>query len=56
MKYYIAVRMKIVGELYDVSGPYDSYDDAEDELWIYEIAYGDIIEEDQYLAIVPREE
>ena len=35
MKYYIAVKMEFVGALYDVSGPYDSFEEAEKYLKKY---------------------
>ena len=54
MKWYIAVKMRFVGELYDVSGPYNTFEEAEEEFDMLQLAYKDIIEEDQYLGIVSR--
>ena len=54
MKWYIVVKMRFVGELYDVSGPYDTYEEAEEDFDTLHIAYEDIIEDDQYLGIVSR--
>ncbi len=32
MKYYIAVKLQYAGELYTVSGPYETFEDAEEDL------------------------
>jgi len=54
-EYYIAVKMRFGGELYTVSGPYDSFEDAENDLdtqmWIWE----DSLDEDEYLGVVVHE-
>ena len=55
MKWYIVVKIRFCGELYDVGGPYNTWEEAEKDFDTLLLAYEDIIEEDQYLQIVPRE-
>ena len=54
-EYYIAVKMKSVGELYTVSGPYNTFEEAENDfdsqMWIWE----DSLDEDEYLGVVIHE-
>lgn len=54
MQYYIVVKMRFVGELYDVSGPYDSRQEAEDDFGIQHLVWEDSLGEDEYLSIVLR--
>lgn len=54
MKYYIVVKMQYVGEMYDVSGPYDSFQEAEEDLDTQHMLWGDSLDEDEYLSIVVR--
>ena len=56
MKYYIVVKMRFVGELYDVSGPYNTYEEAEEDLDVQHLAWGDGLDEDEYLGIVSRKD
>ena len=55
-KYYIAVKMQFAGELYTVSGPYDSFEEAEEDFDMQRIAWADGLDEDQYLGIVSHNE
>ena len=55
MTYYIAVKMRFAGELYDVSGPYNSHQEAEADLDVQHLVWADSLGEDEYLAIVSRE-
>ena len=52
MKYYIAVKMQFVGELYTISGPYDTFEEAESDLDFQRIAFDSLCDEDQYIGIV----
>ena len=54
MKYYIVVKMRYVGELYDVSGPYNSCEEAEADFDTQHLIWADTLEEDEYLTIVSR--
>lgn len=54
LKYYIVVKMKYVGELYDVSGPYDTFENAEEDMDVQQDIWGDSLERDEYLCIVRR--
>ena len=54
MKYYIVVKMQFVGELYDVSGPYNSHEDAEEDLDIQHSIWADSLGKDEFLCIVSR--
>lgn len=56
MKFYIAVKLKYVGELYDVSGPYNSFEEAESDFDNQVILWEDSLEEDEYLGIVSRKD
>lgn len=49
MQYYIVVKMRFVGELYDVSGPYDSRQEAEDDFDIQHLVW-----ELKLLSFLPR--
>lgn len=51
-EYYIAVKMRFVGELYTVSGPYDTFEEAENDLDIQSFVWEDNLDEDEYLGIV----
>lgn len=55
MKYYIAVKMEFVGALYDVSGPYDSFEEAENDFDIQHSIWADSLSSDEYLGIVSRD-
>lgn len=48
--------MEFAGELYDVSGPYDSREEAEDDFDIQHSIWFDSLESDEYLSIVSRRE
>ena len=48
--------MEFVGELYDVSGPYDSFKEAEEDFDIQHSIWADSLDNDEYLSIVSREE
>ena len=54
MKYYIVVKMEFVGELYDVSGPYDTYKEAEEDFDMQHLIWNEDLEDDEYLSIVGR--
>ena len=54
MQYYIVVKMRFVGELYDVSGPYGSQEEAEKDFDIQHLIWEDSLGEDEYLSIVSR--
>ena len=54
MKYYIVVKMRFVGEMYDVSGPYDTRQEAEDDFDCQHMIWADSLEDDEYLSIVSR--
>ncbi len=54
MKYYIVVKMEFAGELYDISGPYNSHAEAEDDLDFQHSIWADSLEKDEYLCIVSR--
>lgn len=54
MKYYIVVKLRFLGELYDVSGPYNSRQEAEDDFDLQHIVWEDSLGEDEYLSIVSR--
>ena len=49
---YIVVKQRYCGILYDLSGPYDSYEEASDDYELYQSIWEDILEEDQYVEIV----
>ena len=51
---YIVVKMKYVGELYDVRGPYDTFENAEEDMDVRQDIWGDSLERDEYLCIVRR--
>ena len=55
MKYYIAVKMKYVGELYTVSGSYDSFEEAEEDFDMQQDMWDDL-GEDEYLGIVSHKD
>ena len=55
MKWYITVKMRYLGELYDVDGPYNTYEEAEYEFELLQLFYENILEDGQYLSIVPRQ-
>lgn len=56
MKYYITVKSEFGGELYDVSGPYNSHQEAEADFDTQHLTWADSLEKDEYLAIVSRNE
>lgn len=56
MKYYVAVKMLYVGELYTVSGPFDSFEEAEADLDVQITCWNDMLDEDEYLGIVSHDE
>lgn len=51
MKYYVAVKMQFVGEMYTVSGPFDTFEEAEEDLDIERMIFDDL-DEDEYLGVV----
>ena len=51
-QYYIAVKMQYIGELYTVSGPYDSFMEAESELDIQRSIWKGSLGNGEYLGIV----
>lgn len=56
MLYYIVVKMRFVGELYDVSGPYNSLQEVETDFDTQHLVWVDSLGEDEYLGIVSREQ
>lgn len=56
MKYYISVKMAFGVDLYDVSGPYDSFEEAEADFDTQVMLWKDTLNEDEYLGIVSRDE
>lgn len=56
MKYYIAIKMQFIGEIMRVSGPYDSFKEAEADFDIQKLIWDDNTDEDQYLGIVEVDE
>ena len=52
--YYIAVKKRFVGELYDVSGPYSSQQEAEADFDVQHMIWDDSLDCDEYLSIVSR--
>ena len=56
MKYYIAVKMQFVGELYTVSGPYNTFEEAEEDLDIWRMVWEDNLDEDEYISIVSHKD
>ena len=55
-KYYIAVKMQFAGELYTVSGPYNSFEEAEADFDMQQMVYGEELDEGLYLGIVSHKE
>ena len=55
-KYYIAVKAPFIGELYTVSGPYNTFEAAEADFDIIKIAWSDALNGDEYLGIVSHKE
>lgn len=53
-KYYIVVKMQFVGELYEVAGPYDTFQEAENDLDTQHLVWSNSLEKDEYLSIVYR--
>ena len=54
MKYYIAVKLRFAGELYDVSGPYDSHEEAEEDFDFQCSVWENSLNDNEYLGIVSR--
>ena len=52
MRYYIVMKMRFVGELYTVSGPYNSYEEAEADFDVQHLVWESSLSNDQYLSIV----
>ena len=52
--YYIIVRLRFVGELYEVAGPYSTYKDAELDFDLMYDVYSASLTEGQHLAIVQK--
>jgi len=52
--YYIVVRLKFVGELFEVGGPYSTCEEAEMEMDFIHTFWDDTLSEGQYLAIVRK--
>ena len=55
MKYYIAVKLQFAGELYTVSGPYDSFEEAEANFDVQKMVWDDTLNEGEYLGIVAHQ-
>ncbi|MBQ2759724.1 MAG: hypothetical protein IJE93_08150 [Clostridia bacterium] len=55
-KYYIVVKGEFIGELYDVSGPYSSFKEAEEDFDFQHSCWADSLEDEEYLSIVERTE
>jgi len=51
-EYYISVKMRFAGELYPVSGPYNTFEEAENDLDVQSWIWEDSLDEDEYLGIV----
>lgn len=54
MKYYIAVKMQFCGVLYTVSGPYDTFEEAENDFDVQRMIWNANLQENQYLGIVKQ--
>lgn len=52
MSYYVAVKMKYVGEMYTVSGPFDTFEEAEKDMDEFQAIVYDNLDEDEYLSVV----
>ena len=56
IKYYIAVKKQFVGEMYTVSGPYDTFEEAEEDFDIQRMVWEDNLDEDEYIGIVSHKD
>ena len=54
MSFYIVKKMRFVGEIYTISGPYDSYEEAEADFDTQHLVWGTSLSNDEYLFIVSR--
>ena len=55
-QFYISVRQKYFGELYPVSGPYNTCEEAENDLDCQIDAYKSSLNKDEYLSIVCKKD
>ena len=53
-KYYIVVKLHYVGEMYSVSGPYDTFEEAESDFDFQYSMLSSSLGTSEYLAIVCR--